>query len=854
MKNDLQACMAILSPRYRVMLGALLVIGSCAGGIIFLENSLLQALVQEINPGSGGERPGIAVWLAGFVTADNAPFLFLAAIFLAGLFRAALSERKTVLSLGLFARSRDDLEKTVLAQLMQRDDDFYAVHSLAEITNRLEVDVGRVVDRRLTLVDGWWAVAMIASNLLFFIFADWRMAIVVAFLCTVGTFYTHYVSRPIKRADRDYFYSNDQVRKDLEGYLLAVPEIQVGGLFDAILRRFEIPQQKRYTAFMDWIIASARVLVAQIVWPVTALLVSVLVILLGRNFGILQYAANVSVVPVLIFALPTVFDNLTKLLSLRIGYALADNSVKRLLEYETGEGRNRQGGAIVFDYGGGEEDFAIEVEEASFQYRSKEGERHGGISEVSASFRAGNWSAVVGATGSGKSTMINMLLGRQPAQGGVVSYRMGPRLEGPAAAAELAALCTLMPQKVVLFDATIGENLLVGRDASRPECRCTAEEMEVLEKIGLAALCRRKALDLRPQDTPRRMQAEWLAMLRQKARQAATALQVQMLPFETGGVDPSAPVWDGLLGGRTDAEAVLPLLLGPGCSALVRRLADSALAPPLIARGRLVIERSRGLLQLDSYNDFCDLAHLKVHRLVWELRRQCLAGHPGPSSGREERFLFLVGLTSRPDEWSERGTDMTAFFSRLRGCTREIERLRQLLQPHWLDFDQREIHPYLDWRENLLFGAALFSNHRLRREMDMCIEGILAQAPWNDFFVEQGMEFSVGHNGSRLSGGQRQLVALGRALFRNTRVLVLDEPTSALDPASRDRVSSFLRDEWRQGRIIITISHDREFVRHADVVHVMSDGQLVGSGSFEALSSGCSVFEEILRAAPGKPI
>ncbi len=846
--------MAILCPRYRTLFVSLLVLGSCAGGIIFLENSLLQALVQEINPGSGGERPAIAFWMAGFVATANAPFLFLAAIFAVGLARAALSERKMVLSQRMFARSRDDLEKTVLAQLMQRDDDFYAVHSLAEITNRLAVDVGRVVDRRLTMVDGWWAVAMIASNLLFFIIADWRMAIVVVLLCTLGTIYTHCVSRPIKRADRDFFYSNDQVRKDFEGYLLAVPEIQVGGLFDAILRRFEIPQQKRFTAYMDWIMVSARVLVAQIVWPLTALLVSVLVILLGRSLGIPHYAANVSVVPVLIFALPTVFDSLAQLLSLRIGYALADNSVRRLLEYETGEGRNRQAGAIVFDYGGGEEDFAIEVKEASFQYRSKDGERHGGISEVSAGFLAGSWSAIVGATGFGKSTMINMLLGRQPAQGGVVRYRMGRRQGGDAGEDELAALCTLMPQKVVLFDATIRENLLVGRKTLLPAGRYTTREMAVLDRIGLAAICRRKALDLRPQATPRRMRPEWLAVLRQKARQAAADLQIPLVPFETGGGDPSAPVWDGLLGGRTDAEAVLPLLLGPGCAALVRGLADSALGPPLIARGRLVIERSRGLLQLESYNDFCDLAYLKIHRLVWELRRQCLDGFQGGSSGREERFLFLVGLTSRPSEWSDRIADLDAFFGLLRQSDREIGRLRKLLQPHWLDFDQGEIHPYLDWRGNLLFGAAFFPNHRLRREMDMRIEDLLAREPWNDFFVEQGMEFAVGHNGSRLSGGQKQLVALGRALLRNTRILVLDEPTSALDPAGRDRVSAFLRDEWRQGRIIITISHDREFVRHADVIHVMSDGQLVGSGSFEALRRSCRIFVEILRAAPGKPI
>ncbi|MDH5298954.1 MAG: ABC transporter ATP-binding protein/permease, partial [Desulfobulbaceae bacterium] len=763
MNNDLQACMAILCPRYRGMLAILLVIGSCAGGIVYLENSLLQALVQEISLESDCQRSPIAVLLLRLVGPSTVPFLFLAAIFFAALVRALLSEKKTVLSLGMFARSRDDLEKVILSQLMHGDDDFYSNHSLAEIINRLEVDVTRVVDRRLTLVDCWWALAMVASNMLFFVLTDWRMAIVVAILCITGALYTHQVSKPIQQADKEYFYSNDQVKKDFEDYLQAVPEIQVGALFDSILSRFDFPQQKRLKAFMDWIIANARVLFAQIIWPVTALLLSVLIIFLGRHLQILAYSSNVSVVPVLIFALPTLFDNLTKLFALRIGYQLAANSMKRLQEYELRQERQWRAGGVIFDYCEGEADVAIEVEAATFQYRTKGGERHGGVSEVTASFRAGSWTAVVGAAGSGKSTMINMLLGRQPAQSGIVRYRMGRR-DVPAEGNVLASFCTLMPQKPVIFDATIRENLLLGRRTPLAPHHFTAREMEHLEKIGLAAICRQKAMEMRPLATGRQLGEEWLAVLRQKARQAATELRVALMPFEGGGVDPAAPAWDAMLGGRTDAEAVIGLLLGRECSGLVRKLAASGLAPPLIERGRLVIDRSRNLLQLDSYSDFCDLAHHKLYRQVWELRRRCLAGQMASPSSQGEQLFFLVGLTSMPKEWSDCAADICNLFEELRKFGGEIEQLRKLVRPHWQDFDCREIHPYLCWRDNLLFGAALFANHRLRREMDARITDLLAQGPWGDFFVEQGMEFEAGHNGSRFSGGQRQLIALGRAL------------------------------------------------------------------------------------------
>ncbi|MFB3820165.1 MAG: ATP-binding cassette domain-containing protein, partial [Candidatus Methylomirabilales bacterium] len=106
----------------------------------------------------------------------------------------------------------------------------------------------------------------------------------------------------------------------------------------------------------------------------------------------------------------------------------------------------------------------------------------------------------------------------------------------------------------------------------------------------------------------------------------------------------------------------------------------------------------------------------------------------------------------------------------------------------------------------------------------------------------------IGRLGSRLSGGQGQLVALCRALLRRTPVLVLDEPTSALDPASRARVAALLRG-WRTDRVVISVSHDVEFVREADEVLLLDAGRLVASGPFEALERDSPLFARTLRQA-----
>ena len=102
--------------------------------------------------------------------------------------------------------------------------------------------------------------------------------------------------------------------------------------------------------------------------------------------------------------------------------------------------------------------------------------------------------------------------------------------------------------------------------------------------------------------------------------------------------------------------------------------------------------------------------------------------------------------------------------------------------------------------------------------------------------------------GHELSGGQRQLVALARALLRQAPVLVLDEPSSALDVrAERAFFERLLTGDDGAGRTTILISHRYSTVRRADRILVLSDGRLVEQGAHEELMRLDGEYAEMFR-------
>ncbi len=100
--------------------------------------------------------------------------------------------------------------------------------------------------------------------------------------------------------------------------------------------------------------------------------------------------------------------------------------------------------------------------------------------------------------------------------------------------------------------------------------------------------------------------------------------------------------------------------------------------------------------------------------------------------------------------------------------------------------------------------------------------------------LENGYETQLGERGSRLSLGQRQLVAFARALLADPRILILDEATSSVDIGTERKIERALR-VLLADRTAFVIAHRLSTIRDADLIVVLEHGQVVEQGTHEEL-------------------
>jgi len=152
-------------------------------------------------------------------------------------------------------------------------------------------------------------------------------------------------------------------------------------------------------------------------------------------------------------------------------------------------------------------------------------------------------------------------------------------------------------------------------------------------------------------------------------------------------------------------------------------------------------------------------------------------------------------------------------------------------------------------QQTLLFDDTIANNIRYGSPAasDAAVRAAAKRADAHDFIVSQceaGYQTLVGPRGERLSGGQRQKIALARAILRDADILILDEATSQVDIESEQQVHAVLKD-FVVGRTAVIITHRLSTLSLADRILVMEAGRVLDIGTHEQLLGRCGFYRRL---------
>ena len=179
----------------------------------------------------------------------------------------------------------------------------------------------------------------------------------------------------------------------------------------------------------------------------------------------------------------------------------------------------------------------------------------------------------------------------------------------------------------------------------------------------------------------------------------------------------------------------------------------------------------------------------------------------GPSGSGKSTLLLTIGGMLRPTQGTVQvgGTDVYALTGRARAKFR-AERIGFV-------FQMFHLLPYLTVTGNVLLPGVVAGRKSERKEALSLLEHF-------------GLGDRVRHKPSELSTGQRQRVAMVRALMNHPALLLADEPTGNLDPENARGIMDYFCEFHRKGGTVLLVSHERLAAEYADRVATIEDGRV----------------------------
>ena len=157
-------------------------------------------------------------------------------------------------------------------------------------------------------------------------------------------------------------------------------------------------------------------------------------------------------------------------------------------------------------------------------------------------------------------------------------------------------------------------------------------------------------------------------------------------------------------------------------------------------------------------------------------------------------------------------------------------------------------------QDNFLFRCSLLENIRLGNPnaTDEEVKAAARAAQCEEFIqkLPQGYDTPAGEAGKRLSGGEKQRIAIARMMLKNAPIVILDEATAFTDPENEDKIQRSIAALTR-GKTLLVIAHRLSTIRNADNIVVLKQGQVVAQGTQEQLLQSCPLYQEMWQAHIG---
>lgn len=162
-------------------------------------------------------------------------------------------------------------------------------------------------------------------------------------------------------------------------------------------------------------------------------------------------------------------------------------------------------------------------------------------------------------------------------------------------------------------------------------------------------------------------------------------------------------------------------------------------------------------------------------------------------------------------------------------------------------FDFESYNAAATLQDNVLFGKVAYGQPQGAQRVGALIQEVLETLELRGSVMEAGLGYNIGSAGSRLSGAQRQKLAIARVVLKRPDLLILNDALAALDSSSQSRVLENLRAEFK-GRGLVAVLNRAELARNFDRVLVMRSGKLVEEGAVAELNRAGSAFHEMVAA------